>query len=182
MSKSNNGQEAQNEQQFKIIPDHVFNCVEADTHKEKIWVKQNVMGKFKINSFTANQLLQGIILTHKEDEHVIARTDGFNTVINLTDLMLNPQEDEEYTTFNRNQVKFFRDALDKRMKHCEIERDNEVMRADGKTLKFNDLTYIAMKMLLLDMREWLIGEEVDDDTENTDRMFRAEAKESEEYS
>ena len=55
---------------------------------------------------------------------------------------------------DRQDLFILRKWLEVRMLHCEMERDT---RSD----KFNPDTYIGQKLLLLDLRELLLGEAVD---------------------
>jgi hypothetical protein len=57
---------------------------------------------------------------------------------------------EDYFTFDKKQLIFLQNFLVARLNHCEIERDN-------RSPKFNADTYISMKLMLLDIKELLLG-------------------------
>ena len=58
------------------------------------------------------------------------------------------------------------------MKHCEEERD---ARDD----KFNPDSYISMKLLLLDIKSWLMGSIIGDATEYNEDKHKASSGERE---
>ena len=63
-------------------------------------------------------------------------------------------------TVTRGEVKTMRSWLETRMSHCEMERENRTTTKNGHP-KFNPDTYIGQKLLLLDLRELLLGDIVD---------------------
>lgn len=62
---------------------------------------------------------------------------------------------------SRDDVVMLRTWLETRMIHCEKERDEENRNAvPAEHAKFSPDTYIGMKLLLIELREWLLGERV----------------------
>ena len=66
-------------------------------------------------------------------------------------------------TFTYGELTILRTWLEMRMKHCEQERyaKTTVKIGDVEREKFNPDTYIGQKLLLLDLREALLGEIVE---------------------
>ncbi len=121
------------------------------------------MGWFKINQFVAVQLMQGAIIFHNKDDKKLSTNISYDVIIMLADLGLNGQVKDQTIILHRTQVVFLRKLLDACMKHCEVERDDRIMIGLNKDIpKFNIDTYIAMKFLMLDIREWLLGEVVEE--------------------
>lgn len=71
---------------------------------------------------------------------------------------------------SRLEMQFLREMLEARMLHCEKERDeenkvnsslNSNLRNSAINIKFNPDTYIQQKLLLIDIREWQLGEVIE---------------------
>lgn len=134
------------------------------SHKETVTRKANVRifqtGKILLNGFAIAQFLEGFELYVKDDTRVnipkemvilsLKITKGIGAAIQL--------KNAEFE-FDYEELKILRTWLEIRMRHCEIERDNRVAWPhDPDALKFNPDTYIGQKLLLLDLRELLLGE------------------------
>jgi hypothetical protein len=78
----------------------------------------------------------------------------------------------------REEVGHLVEWIDARMKHCEKERDERATHPCG-TAKFNSDTYITMKFLLIDLKQWLSLQAVDDlsSAETGESMKHARSKE-----
>lgn len=133
-------------------------------HSEKITRKANVRifqsGKILLTGFAITQFLEGFELYVKDDTRVnipkemvvlsLKITKGIGSTFHL--------KTAEFE-FDYEELKTLRSWLEIRMRHCEIERDNRtVWPHNPEALKFNPDTYIGQKLLLLDLRELLLGE------------------------
>lgn len=134
------------------------------SHKEMITRKANVRifqtGKILLNGFAIAQFLEGFELYVKDDTRVNIPKEMIVLSLKITKgigsaLQLKNAEFE----FDYEELKTLRTWLEIRMRHCEIERDNRtVWSHNPEVLKFNPDTYIGQKLLLLDLRELLLGE------------------------
>jgi hypothetical protein len=137
---------------FENIPSTGFTSTNVETKSEYVRVENNVSDDIKLSTFSILQLIEGANASAKDkrtvdavDVQVMSKlftyavSTGFNgahqdTTIHVT----------------RNEVKIMKKFIEARMSHCEQERDN---RND----KFNPDTYIGQKLLLIELREWLLG-------------------------
>ncbi|MHA2180099.1 MAG: hypothetical protein ACXAAH_01610 [Promethearchaeota archaeon] len=85
---------------------------------------------------------------------------------------------ETSVELNRDEVNTLMEWIDARMQHCEKERDERATHPCG-TAKFNSDTYITMKLLLIDLKQWLSLQAVDDLSlaETGESMKHARSKE-----
>lgn len=104
-------------------------------------------------------------------------------------------EDSCKIDVSRDDVVLLRQWLETRMAHCEQEKNayNEAIaiwndkpsysRGEEPVNKFNPDTYIGMKLLLIELREWLLGEEVIEErsSKSTKAAWAQEASETESH-
>lgn len=146
---------------FVNIITPVFTSETNEISSERVYVKLNTSGTFSIDEFSLLQFLLGYKLwldqmdQNKEDSLRIKIAILMST-LTLAFLKVSNGDHEqklEHIELTRNDVKFLREILETRMRHCEKERDD-------RNPAFNADTYISMKLLLLNIREWLVGEEI----------------------
>lgn len=169
--------------EFKNIPTAMFESSDTQHERERHLVQFNKKAWFEINDFSIIQFLHGYPLNTgsiSTREHEISAK--LLHKIALCTITNNTVEEGQKKRFElvRDEVKMLRAWLEARMHHCEKERDDRVyVNAEGhkgsvsiedtnkplfnETWKpvFNPDTYIAMKYLLLDIREWLLGDILD---------------------
>ena len=134
------------------------------SHSEKITKKANVKifqtGKILLTGFAITQFLEGFELYVKDDTRVNIPKEMVILSLKIAKgLPMAIQLKNGEFEFDYEELRILRTWLEIRMKHCEIERDNRVAWPhDRDALKFNPDTYIGQKLLLLDLRELLLGE------------------------
>lgn len=151
------------ENKFVNIPEHKFIPNDAVSEiRKNVTVRQNKEALFEVNEFVAIQFIEGI----KSEEMLtkVVDTPPLDVVLKLTSVFY--QCDEDRYHFTRSDVITLKAFLEARMEHCEKERDERTLNNEGMEV-FNPDTYIAMKLLLLDIREWLIGEIIEYKEDNT---------------
>ena len=133
------------------------------SNKETVSIRANVKmfqsGTIFLNGFAISQFLEGfesLIQSYSSvsilRNHVtlsLKLTKGIATAIQLGKA--------EYQ-FSYSEVRILKEWLEVRMHHCEQERDNRTTWPHNGAPKFNPDTYIGQKLLLLDLRELLLGE------------------------
>lgn len=134
---------------FKVYQDSVT------TEQNRCTVKQNKEATMSICAFTLIQFILGaghMVKDHKLDE-VVETTSMYHLLAKLSAMLIEVRSDPEprVIKLDRFEVKIIKYWLEARMQHCERERDE-------RSPKFNPDTYISQKLLLIDIREWLLGE------------------------
>lgn len=139
---------------YQNIPENSFKNHESETKVYRAIVVTATKGIFSLSLFACIQFLMGaqskfLKLTRvdqgKELMELISRLAIYSIDLQATA----DSESSVQLMLTRNEVELFRILLNARMAHCENERD---IRADT----FNADTYIGQKLLLLDIREWLM--------------------------
>ncbi len=119
---------------------------------------QNDYGTFKVSQFACLQFLKAFAFNVASSPSPNITASIPTNIVQLIALLGikagQPNPDFEFSLI-RKEVVWLRDILELRMKHCEKERDD-------RSESFNADTYIGQKMLLLDLREWLLGAIVED--------------------
>ena len=120
-----------------------FKSLENHTVKFKAIVLRNENGlisfdKFALKTFIASGLLSELTENIKD------------LMLRLTLTMLTQGESEQQIdeSVTREEVEELKRLVEFRLTHCESEKENN-------NPAFNADTYISMKLLLLDIREWL---------------------------
>ena len=134
----------------------VNNVEREDKHVSVSFFKE---GQLTITTFAALQLINGSILISEQEEDVTSRNptrtvkSQFKMLAKLSAFIL-PQLGitaiEHTIKVDRNDLITLKSFLEARMLHCEKERD-------ARSERFNADTYISMKLLLIDIRELLLG-------------------------
>lgn len=145
--------------EYKNIPQGGVLVLSQERREEKVSVNFFQRGIIKLSGFALMQLLHGSELLCKEDSLQTMKgftvTSAFKALSLLSSCLLTMQVSDfgaEHTIeITRDDLKMFKLFLETRMKHCENERD---VRSES----FNPDTYIGQKLLLIDIREMLLGD------------------------
>lgn len=139
---------------YKNLPATGYNSMDAKYETKELTVSYRVNDIISLSLFSIVQLLFGATLVTKDN----SSTDPFTLITLLAKLQIAHIDVKVGADIKlpvtRKEVYQLLHLLDLRMKHCEAERDS------GND-KFNPDTYIGQKLLLIDLREWLLLEEVE---------------------
>jgi hypothetical protein len=139
------------------IPTEGFVSIDNQTTTTTAVVRQNVKGYFKLSLFAIAQFINGANLYAfvRNDSKVSGKE--MHLLSRLALLALNAGNDGFETSLglDREEVTILKNLLTIRMQHCEKERDE-------RSENFNPDTYIGQKLLLLDIREWLMCDVIED--------------------
>lgn len=134
------------------------------SNKETISIKANVKmfqsGTIFLNGFAIVQFLEGFELLVQSYSSISILKEHTNLSLKIakgiaTAIQLGKAEYQ----VSYSEVQTLKEWLEARMHHCEQERDNRTAWPhDRDALKFNPDTYIGQKLLLLDLKELLLGE------------------------
>lgn len=136
-----------NEKVFHNIPANSIKVVDSRGVKEKREIHFMTNVTLLLNGFALIQLIKGAALSFAIDiskSNVLLYT-------RLVDALIELNDNAATLELERTEVITFKLWLELRMRHCEEERD-------ARNPKFNPDTYIGQKLLLLDLRELLLGE------------------------
>lgn len=144
-------------------------------HSEKITRKANVKmfqsGTISLNGFAITQLLEGFSLLVQSYSSISTLKEHTNLSLKIAKGIATAVQlggNAEYLV-SYSEVRILKEWLEARMRHCEQERDKRVTWPhDRDALKFNPDTYIGQKLLLLDLRELLLGEVIATETDHWD--------------
>lgn len=145
---------------YNNIPASKFNSLQPEFTTEMLMVSFRTRDRIVLSAFAIFQILAG--LKHLEKNHEWS-SDPFD-VLKLAGLLYSSamaprrQGEECELEVTRADVKTMIEMLNLRMAHCERERDNE-------SPNFNADTYIGQKLLLIELREWMLLEQVTVPTE-----------------
>jgi hypothetical protein len=167
-------------QKHQNIPDTGFLAERTDWVEERRLVRFNTGASFRFAPFAMFQFIAGHQLTlmdsdgdQRLESTLLSKLAIFNMEIGFGA--------QGGIDLERREVVMLKDWLEKRMRHCEQERDSRTELSDSESArnveavldskplsypqdrnqKFNADTYIAMKYLMLELREWLFGEVLD---------------------
>lgn len=130
---------------FTNIPYEPTQVLESQKRSQTVVLSSFNSGVLKISGFAAVQFIEGIALLLVNDKVVLSNNES-KLLIKLFKASQTPE-----ISLTRAELIFLKNALELRMAHCEKERDE-------RNEKFNADTYIGQKLLLLDIREILLGE------------------------
>ena len=136
------------------IPANSLQVLSSNKKEERVTMSFFFDGEIKLSGFAMMQFLHGAKLELESAEKEPTRNEltlWFKLSVNLLPI---GKPSEVSLAVDRQDLFILRKWLEVRMLHCEMERDT---RSD----KFNPDTYIGQKLLLLDLRELLLGEVVD---------------------
>lgn len=146
-----NHQKQTNMNKYQNIPDTGFTTSDNVSKQEYASVVMNQSGFFTLSLFSIVQIIFGVkvIANGKFTARIAA---GLVAKLFEYSLQLNG-DDKTKVELTREEVRTCVQLLDARMNHCQQERDE-------KKDSFNPDTYIAQKLLLIEMKEWLLCEAV----------------------
>lgn len=156
----------ENKQVVNEIPQNSLIVVESKKSIVSVRVNQFTNGLLKFTVFALIQFTEGVMLIPelKEGNIYISR-DIFKLYVLLNNALrdsvlastLSDKENSDILLeISRKELVMLKYWLETRMTHCEKERE-------AGNPKFNVETYIGQKLLLIDIRELLIGEVIDID-------------------
>lgn len=154
----------ENIQQNSVVSTH------NETTTERVLMQLNQKGVFQLNTFAVRQFLRGAAIFAQNNKKYPHRDETFLVLALLADcatsgnIASHDMADNTIFTieFTRTQVEILRAFLEAKMHKCELERDQRIQYVESQDMKFNADTYVGMKLMLLDIREWLIGTAVSD--------------------
>ncbi|MGV8961833.1 MAG: hypothetical protein ACOH2V_00360 [Candidatus Saccharimonadaceae bacterium] len=135
---------------FANIVDSSLTCVSKETIKRHVSVEFAENFVLKVPHFSIIQFFEGFKL-----KELVMKEDGYSTLVlvqKIAKQLMPTSEDEPLAIdFTRKELLMLKTWLELRMLHCEGERD-------VRSTKFNPDSYISMKILLIDIRELLLGD------------------------
>ena len=114
-------------------------------------------GKIALTGFAISQFLEGFELLVKGALHP-QKTDVLLSLKLSKAIAACIQLEKAIVEINYEELTLLRNWLETRMAHCEKERDSRTTMPNSNVLKFSPDTYIGQKLLLLDIRELMLGE------------------------
>lgn len=146
---------------FTNIPQGGIKVVSSETKTSHKMVKQNMSFVLALSGFAIIQFIEGAkILFYGMKSSDFAPMTQVQLFVKLTAILQRGLEsrnmdslDELFVT--REDMYLLKGFLEIRMSHCEKERDD-------RDPAFNADTYIGQKLLLLDIRELLLGEIIEE--------------------
>ena len=147
---------------FENIPVDSLKIVSAQNITEDRRIKIFSKGVISFSGFALCQFLEGADLYAEKYTKIPPKVLSLVVKISRHLVLLQSVSNPEIE-LTRFELLFLQEFLELRMKHCEKERDNRTAWPHNpEALKFNADTYIGQKFLLLDIRELLIGEILED--------------------
>lgn len=133
------------------------------SNREIVTIRANIRmfqsGTIFLNGFAISQFLEGfeLLVPHHSKIEVLREHTKLSLKIAKGIAAAIQLGKAEYQV-SYKEVKTLKEWLEARMKHCEQERDNRTTWPHNGAPKFNPDTYIGQKLLLLDLKELLLGE------------------------
>lgn len=154
------------EKEYKNIPESRVIASDIRRDKTRATVELLRCANLVIPSFSIIQFIEGANIWAKDVKVVSFQREAIQLLALLAkSLPLVAKDATAITiTVSLNDLGILRKWLELRMKHCELERDNRILCTDKDhkeipgQYKFNPDSYIAMKLLLLDIRELMLGD------------------------
>lgn len=143
------------------IPTNSLTVVDKHTDSKYCHVRLFKSGIIQLTGFAIAQFLEGAELVVADSIITMMKVDNVKLILRLSKSISMVQAMESANIeVNYEDLKTLRNWLELRMAHCEQERDQRTMinRGGHDYPKFNPDTYIGMKLLLLDIRELMLGE------------------------
>lgn len=140
--------------------------------QQRVTVKNMVECNFGLTPFEAIQIAKGAEYFTKEIEGNQVSKATFNAFVKLSNYRFELDNENKHTVVvTRDELKQFKMFLELRMQHCEEVRKKEIenngrisleeCEASASEERFNQDTYIGQKILLINIREALLGEVVE---------------------
>jgi len=152
---------------YENIPKTGFTSIKEEINNERVTISQRTRALITLSIFAVVQLLEGMeqifqnMTIHQIDN--LGATDlnpparlyfKLKKVWHDTHIERKGEPSVISLELNRKEMRHLRHWLETRMAHCEKQRD-------ARDPNFNPDTYISQKLLLIEIREWLLGEYVD---------------------
>jgi hypothetical protein len=148
---------------YQNIPASGYNSLRPEFVTKPIMASMRQSDQIVLSPFSILQLISGLthIQQHEDKEYVKYFIDNALAVMRVAGLLyaahIGPKfkGEEEQLKFEvtREDMEVMVKLLKIRMTHCEKQRDN-------RDLNFNPDTYIGQKLLLIDLKEWLMIEAI----------------------
>lgn len=104
----------------------------------------------KLSNFHVLMFLYGAKLHVESLKQEMVDKDILSLYMSLNEVLVENAPEKEFE-FTSKQLRFLEQFLISRIDHCEKERDD-------RNTKFNPDTYISMKLMLLNIKELMLGE------------------------
>lgn len=139
--------------------------IDKTTNVKQCQIRQFNNGILSLTGFAVMQFLEGAELEVSDTTIKLMDTRAVKLILKLSKSipLLQCEEKGARIDVDYKDLSFLRRWLELRMQHCEQERDARTTwnRGGIDFPKFNPDTYIGMKLLLLDLRELMLGEIID---------------------
>lgn len=151
------------------IPSNAITVVTANRETVRRRVSMVVSAVLKVVPFAIIQLIEGVqAYVDRTGNDGSLKSADVNLLLRLVrsvGLWTGDPNIALELTFMYDELVTLRGWLEERIAHCETERDNRTMveTSTGMVEKFNPDTYIGLKLILLDVRELMLGEFVKDE-------------------
>jgi hypothetical protein len=164
--------------QYTNIPSTGYSSTNIEETKQRRWFSFREKATFTFSLFSIMQFVAGVELYVKDMTTVRKEVVALMSKLfkyGLENQVQTQTSDHEGLPieFSRDEVKLLVTFLLSRMAHCEKERDLRMMKQvneDTEISCFNSDTYIGQKLLLLELKEWLLGEEVEASIAHTELL------------
>lgn len=150
------------------VPSNSLTVSHKETVKMRARVRMFQSGTIFLSDFAIAQFLEGFELYVKDDTRINIPKEMIVLSLKIAKgIAAAIQLGKAKYEFTYSEVKILKEWLEARMRHCEQERDKRVTWPhDRDALKFNPDTYIGQKLLLLDLKELLLGEIISTEAED----------------
>lgn len=138
---------------YKNIPSTGFISSDVVTKTQTALTTFNQSAYLSFSLFSIIQMLFGAKTTveNTAGDTIPKRIVAIYMKLNECFMIANAEHSAEITIqLQREEVELLLQFILSRMQHCEKERDEQ-------SSKFNPDTYIGMKILILELKEWLMG-------------------------
>lgn len=116
-----------------------------------------------MNGFAITQFLEGAELVVADTTITMMKSKSVQLILRLAkSIPMILHEEVVNINVDRKDLQNLRTWLELRMAHCEKEREERIVIPGTTQQKFNPDTYIGQKLLLLDLRELLMGEIIEE--------------------
>lgn len=139
------------------VPANSLVTVSAEKNEKNVNVLLFQEGIIKLSGFAIMQFLEGAELLYNDSPNMVTHRE-IKLVLKLSKKMIAHHELFMEVQVSYEDLKILRSWLEVRMAHCERERDERTLIPGIDAPKFNPDTYIGQKLLLMDLRELMLGE------------------------
>lgn len=149
--------------QMAHVPADSLTVIDSKKSKKNVNILSFQEGIIKLSGFAIVQFLEGAELLNNDPDKAIdsySTRKEINLILSLTKKAIIRHDPFVEIHVDYGDLKILRSWLEVRMAHCEKERDERTLIPGTDAPKFNPDTYIGQKLLLMDIRELMIGEVV----------------------